>query len=248
MPFELATKYSHHHLIVQPKDLALEPPESYLFIQDGLIISCGVLYSLCYLFYMLRTVKDKTLSGYVEFLCGTMAYEVYYAFTTTSTTFEKLSFLVWFLLDATFAAVAVLSAYKPERRALVTARLVAGVVIGVIFLHALCQYFPDERQQLTAYWTGLLLQLPIGWGSVILMLSRGDTKGHSMEIWVTRFLGCVTAYGVFYWRYFNAPDNWPYVGSIWSTLIIVLTMLPEFAYPVICMYLRVLKGQKGKVE
>lgn len=38
MPFELAERYSYSHLIVQPSDAKLNPPESYLFIQDGLII------------------------------------------------------------------------------------------------------------------------------------------------------------------------------------------------------------------
>lgn len=68
MPFDLANTYSQSHLIVQPADLALNPPESYLFIQDGLIISCGVLYALCYLFYMMRTIKDKTVAGGIEYL------------------------------------------------------------------------------------------------------------------------------------------------------------------------------------
>ena len=112
-----------------------------------------------------------------------MAYEIYYAFVTTSTAFERVCFMAWFALDVSFAAVAVLSAYAPEKRRLVAGRLVAGVVAGVVFLHALCQYFPDEREQVTAYWTGLLLQLPIGWGSVYLLLQRGDTKGQSLEIW-----------------------------------------------------------------
>ena len=71
MTFELANRYSNSHLIVQPSDARLAPPESYLFIQDGLIISCGVLYALCYLFYMARTYKDKTLSGSVEYLYAT---------------------------------------------------------------------------------------------------------------------------------------------------------------------------------
>jgi hypothetical protein len=56
------------HLIVQPSDLALNPPESYLFIQDFLIISCGVLYALCYLFYMFRTYRDKKVAGNIEIL------------------------------------------------------------------------------------------------------------------------------------------------------------------------------------
>lgn len=130
-----------------------------------------------HLFYQSKANKDLNPR------CGTMAYEIYYAFVTTSTTFERVCFMAWFGLDASFAAVAVLSAYAPEKRRLVAGRLVAGVVAGVAFLHALCQYFPDEREQVTAYWTGLLLQLPIGWGSVYLLLQRGDTKGQSLEIW-----------------------------------------------------------------
>ncbi|KAI5370033.1 Putative terpene cyclase PaxB [Septoria linicola] len=231
MTWELARRFSDAHLIVQSSDARLQPPESYLFIQDGLIISCGVCYALCYLFYMTRTYKDKTCAGAVEYLCGTMAYEIYYAFATTTTTFERLSFLMWFLLDVSFAIVAVLSAYRPERRRIVASRLLGGVLAGVGFLRILCSYFPDEREQVTAYWTGLLLQLPIGWGSLYLLLSKRDTKGHSLEIWVTRFLGCVTAYGTFFWRWWNVPENWEYVGTFWSIACIILTMLPEVAFP-----------------
>lgn len=55
------------HLVVQPADARLNPPESYFFVQDGLIISCGVLYALCYFFYMTRTVADKTCAGAIEY-------------------------------------------------------------------------------------------------------------------------------------------------------------------------------------
>ena len=68
--FALANKVGH--LIVQPSDLKLNPPESYLFVQDGLIISCGVIYALCYLFILFRVYGDRTLPfarfGSVQFL------------------------------------------------------------------------------------------------------------------------------------------------------------------------------------
>ncbi|KAM3419169.1 hypothetical protein BST61_g5113 [Cercospora zeina] len=241
MSFELA-------IIVQPSDARLEPPESYLFIQDGLIISCGVLYALCYMFYMTRTVRDKTCAGAVEYLCGTMAYEIYYAFTTTTTTFERLSFMIWFLLDASFATVAVFSAYHPSRRTVVACRLVGGVIAGLGFLHVLCQYSPDEREQVTAYWTGLLLQLPIGWGSLYLLLTKRNTKGHSLEIWVTRFLGCIAAYLTFFWRYWNVPENWSYAGSNLSIAVIAVTMIPEVVYPFVYIQVHLDQEQKQKVD
>jgi hypothetical protein len=61
--------------------------------------------------------------------------------------------------------------------------LVAGTAMGIWILWACGKVWPDEREQLTAYWTGALLELPIGWYQVYLLLRRGDTKGQSLEIW-----------------------------------------------------------------
>ena len=112
-----------------------------------------------------------------------MAYEVFYAFTTTSTTFERLSFLVWFLLDFAFASVVLRSVYAPGQRPRVVARMLVVFAALVALLRVLTLIWPDEREQLTAYWTGIALQFPIGWGSLYLLLRDGHTKGHSLEIW-----------------------------------------------------------------
>ncbi|KAI5262804.1 hypothetical protein E4T47_09202 [Aureobasidium subglaciale] len=244
MAFELAKSYQHAHLVVQPSDLALNPPESYLYIQDGLIISCGVLYALCYIFYMIRTYRDKTCAGFIEFTCGTMAYELFYAYATTTTTFERVSFSMWFLLDFTFAVVTILSTRARGDRSPVVKRMIVGTLASLAFFWKIAQVYPDEREQITAYWTGLALQFPIGWGSLYLLLKNWDAKGHSLEIWLTRYLGCWTAYGVFAWRHLNVPQNWSYVGSWTSIAVIVLTMVPETIYPFV--YIWVHKTKKAK--
>ncbi|KAF2743448.1 hypothetical protein M011DRAFT_221613 [Sporormia fimetaria CBS 119925] len=246
MSFSLARSLINKHLIPQSSDLALNPPESYFYIQDGLIIACGILYALCYIFYMIRTYRDKHISGSVLYLAGTMAYEIYYAFTTTTTTFERLCFLIWFLLDAAFATVAIHSAYAIPERGAVRKKLVLGILAGLACLHMLCKIWPDEREQLTAYWTGIVLQLPIGWGHVYLLLTERSTKGQSLEIWVTRYLGCFVAYGVFFWRCWNVPRNWEYVGSFWSKAIIVLTLIPETAYPFAYVWARNHEVEKSR--
>jgi hypothetical protein len=61
--FALANKFVGLHLVVQPADLRLNPPESYLYIQDGLIILCGLLYAFCYVFYTINIYNDKRLAG-----------------------------------------------------------------------------------------------------------------------------------------------------------------------------------------
>ncbi|KAI6941714.1 hypothetical protein KC355_g15517, partial [Hortaea werneckii] len=84
--------------------------------------------------------------------------------------FERGCFLMWYMLDIVFVWVASHCAYPPSQSKSVMLRTYIGAALGVGFFHLLCQIFPDERQQVTAYWTGLLIQFPCGyaknWGYV----------------------------------------------------------------------------------
>ena len=112
-----------------------------------------------------------------------MAYELFYAFAKTTTEFELACFILWFICDIAFVWVVLVSAYPLHQRGTIIGRIVVGVIAGVIFLEWLCTMYPDEREQTTAFWTGVVLQLPISAGSLYLLLARWDTRGHSLEIW-----------------------------------------------------------------
>jgi len=47
------------HLAVHPADKILNPPESYLLVQDALIIATGTFWTIAYLWYILRCIRDK---------------------------------------------------------------------------------------------------------------------------------------------------------------------------------------------
>jgi len=246
MPFETAQNWSSYHLIPQSADVAMNPPESYFFVTDFLIIACGILYTLCYMFYTIRTYSDRYLAGTVQFLSATMAYEIYYAYICTSTTFQRICFFVWFLFDITFVTVALKSAYAPGERARTVVKLLWQVPAWMVFLWYVGMMWPDEREQKTAFFTGLYLELPIGWGQVWYLLQRQDTKGQSLEIWITRYLGCITAFLVFIWRYYNVPENWSYVGNWWSVGGMIVTLLPETVYPFVYVWAHRKEREKQK--
>lgn len=65
---------------------------------------------------------------------------------------------------------------------------------------------------------------------------------------ITRYLGCWTAYGLFFWRYLNIPENWSYVSSAWSIGMIGITLLAETIYPFIYVWVwrQERKLEKGK--
>ncbi|KAJ4363057.1 hypothetical protein N0V83_010175 [Neocucurbitaria cava] len=247
MSFQIAKHFESYHLIPQSVDVALNPPESYFFITDFLIISCGILYTLCYIFYTIRTYSDRYLAGTVQFLSATMAYEIYYAYVCTTTTFQRVCFFVWFLFDITFVTVALKYAYADGERGRTIWKLVWQVPAWMAFLWYLGRVWPDEREQVTAFWTGLYLELPIGWGQVLYLIRRGDTKGQSLEIWITRYLGCITAFLVFIWRYINIPENWAYVGNWWSIGGMIVTLLPETVYPFVYVWAHRKEREKAKV-
>lgn len=195
--FSLARSLETSHLIPLPSDLALSPPESYLFVQDFLIFTCALLYLLCYLFYALRTVRDRHLAGPVEFMSATMAYEIFYAVATTDTAFERWCFSAWFVFDLAFVGVAVRFAYAPEKRWGVAGRTAAltGVWLGVLWV--LAWWWPDEREQVTGFWTGVGLQFWINWGSlVVLWFGEGGTRGTSLEIWWVIFFLFFASWGL----------------------------------------------------
>lgn len=113
-----------------------------------------------------------------------MAYEIFYAVATTDTAFERWCFSAWFVFDLAFVGVAVRFAYAPEKRWGVAGRTAAltGVWLGVLWV--LAWWWPDEREQVTGFWTGVGLQFWINWGSlVVLWFGEGGTRGTSLEIW-----------------------------------------------------------------
>lgn len=112
-----------------------------------------------------------------------MAYELFYAFATTSTSFEKLAFLIWFEMDVVFATIAIRHAHASHQRWPLARNMVGGCVAAILGLRLLATLYPDEREQVTAYWTGILLQFPIGWTCVFSLWKHHDTRGHSLEMW-----------------------------------------------------------------
>lgn len=130
--------------------------------------------------------RTITLSSSLPYRCvrfGNLAYEMYYPFVVASSKLQVVGCLIWFLLDMRFTYVAIKYACPPERRRTVAIRSVLCTIAGVAFLRTLGQYFPDEGEQVTAYWTGWFLELPAGWISVLYLWKYGHTKGQSLKIW-----------------------------------------------------------------
>jgi hypothetical protein len=112
----------------------------------------------------------------------TLAYEVFFAFAVPSTWPGTIAFLTWFWLDTAFVS-SVLHVTCRGRRKVVAGTIASIFIAGLLGLWMLCALFPDERQQIVAYWTGIMLQLPVGWGFLYNLWKSPTLEGHSMSIW-----------------------------------------------------------------
>ncbi|PVH91042.1 hypothetical protein DM02DRAFT_546585, partial [Periconia macrospinosa] len=90
------------HINPHRADLLLYLPESYFFVQDFLILSCAMLYVLCYSFYTTRTFSDQYCAGIPLYLAGNLAYELYYALVMPRSRLEQIGFFAWFACDVLF--------------------------------------------------------------------------------------------------------------------------------------------------
>jgi hypothetical protein len=65
---------------------------------------------------------------------------------------------------------------------------------------------------------------------------------------LTRYTGCITAFLVFIWRYYNVPENWSYVASWWSIGGMIVTLLPETVYPFFYVWAHRKEREKAKIQ
>lgn len=96
---------------------------------------------------------------------------------------ERICFLVWFEMDLVFVGLALWRVYGVDKWRRTAVEMAVGLVLGLAGLRYLAHIYPDDREQFPAYWTGILLQLPVGWVYVYRLLKDRSTLGHSLEIW-----------------------------------------------------------------
>lgn len=79
--------------------------------------------------------------------------------------------------------IALWRVYGPGQRKRIAAEMFVYCVTALAGLRYLCSLYPDDREQVTAYWTGILLQLPAGWVYAYGLVKHRSLLGHSLEIW-----------------------------------------------------------------
>lgn len=93
---------------------------------------------------------------------GNIAWELFYGLVVPTSLWQHVGFLVWFALDIIFVAVIVrYGSFRGRRRDRAKGVIVLALVL-LLALYKVSRWYSDDGQQMTAYWSGILLQMPCG--------------------------------------------------------------------------------------
>ncbi|KAI1366911.1 hypothetical protein F5Y08DRAFT_300017 [Xylaria arbuscula] len=213
------------HLPLSAIDEANRPPLHYLWVQDVCTIGGGTLWTIAYVLYIVQARKDKSYGMPLVALCANMGWELAYSVFYPLSYIETASLLLWVLIDLGLVFATVKFGVKQWSLAVIIG---VGCVASLV-IH--CGFIKMCASRVEAsFWSGFACQSLLGVLSVIQIVSRGHTNGHSRVIWLCRWAGSSLATIVFLWRHYNYPASYPYVGTSTAAFLLVLPQLVDFIY------------------
>ena len=168
------------HLAVHPVDAKLNPPATYLYVQDGLIVLCGTFWILAYVFYIIRCHRDNRAGLPLHSIYSNIAWEIYYGIVIPTNAFEHITFMGFALVDLGFC-LTIARNERGKRGVHILKTLVLSTVVHSFLYRALTRYvFFDSHK--AAYWTAMEPNNRLTWASVLEIVRR-HTRAYSLEIW-----------------------------------------------------------------
>ncbi|KAI1173435.1 hypothetical protein F4777DRAFT_447358 [Nemania sp. FL0916] len=237
------------HLPLGAIDQVNKPPLYYLWLQDGCIIVAGLLWTMAYVLYIIQARKDKSYGMPLIALCANISWEITYGLFYPLSYVETAAFILWLLLDLGIVLSTVKFGTKQWRHpSLVARRIPTILVIGCglsLLIHWQFIEALGSRDE-AAFWSGFACQNLLGTLSVMQIISRGNTSGHSWSIWLCRWIGSSLAIVLYCWRYYHYPESYPFAGSSVAVSMFILMEIVDLAYAV--MYMRLAGQVKEKAQ
>ncbi|ODA80718.1 hypothetical protein RJ55_03677 [Drechmeria coniospora] len=218
------------------------PPPAYQEIQwlaDTFVAFMGVGWLINYGAMIRASYEGKTYSMGIIPLCNNIGWELVYTFVYPSA--NKVELAV-FAAGVTLNLVIMVAATRASRAEWGHSPLVANhtpliFAAGAILCFAGHVALAAEIGPALAYsWGAVICQLTLSVGGLCQLLQRNSTRGTSVTLWLSRFLGscCTVGFASLRWRYWPEAFGWlasPLV--LWS---LATFLLFDLTYGV-CLFL-----------
>jgi hypothetical protein len=226
-------------------------------INDVLLGTGGIAYTICYVLMTRQSIRDRTYAMPLFSLAFNFAWEIIFALFVAVEGREQAIFTIWMLIDLGLVYAVVKFGANEWKHA-----PVVGSNIGKIFaamlawwcvaLYAVCTWWLDPASPVNTkdgkaykgvqgvdtdelgYWTALVAQNVLSVMSLAQIVVRGNSGGSSYGIWMTRFVGSVSGlnlnYGYCWWVW---PEAHGYFATPVAVVMMVTWVLADLGYLVV---------------
>lgn len=169
--------------------LAWEAPNSHVMpISNALSAVCGILWGVSYVLLTKRAFDDKSYGMPIFATCCNVTWELIYGFVYPPDPFNAVIFGLWAIIDVfLFVATARYGKHEWEHSPLVARNLPLIMLVSAISaawmqLALASEFIPAIGREIV-FFSSWPLQIVLGASSLMQILSRNSTRGHSIHIW-----------------------------------------------------------------
>lgn len=118
--------------------------------------------------------------------CANISWEFIYGVLYPPAMAEQIAFLPWIFIDLVLMYATVKFGPREWSHAPLVARnLTLIFIVGTIMTLTAHWAFAIQFKDFTdaSFWSGYICQVILSWTAIAQLISRGNTRGHSMQIW-----------------------------------------------------------------
>ncbi|PYH92710.1 hypothetical protein BO71DRAFT_329378 [Aspergillus ellipticus CBS 707.79] len=224
-------------------DNSTAPPEyvELKWLVNIFIIGMGAGWIVHYVCMVYTSFKDQTYGMTIAGLCANFAWEIVYCLMYPATGFfERAAFCLGLLFDMVVIYSAIKNAPNEWRQSAIVGNNMS-LAFAAMTLFCLSGHLALVAQLgpgLAYTWGAVACQLLISVGDVFQLLTRGNTRGGSWTLWISRFFGSTSAVGFALIRYFYWPGSFSWLNSPLILWALAVFFLSEILYGVCFFFVK----------
>ncbi|KAF2023382.1 phospholipase D/nuclease [Setomelanomma holmii] len=241
-------------------------------VNDVLLGTGGIGYTICYVLMTRQSVRDRTYAMPLFSLAFNFAWEIVFALFVAVEAREVAVFTIWMLIDVGLVYGLVTNGANEWKHAPKVGRNIGKIFTGMLawwcmVLYAVSIWWLNSQNPVNpkqgkaykgvegidadelGYWTALVAQVVLSGMSLAQIMVRDSSRGSSYAIWTTRFVGSLSGlnmnYGYCWWVW---PEAHQYVANPVAVLLMITWVIADLAYLVLLYQLKQLKSVSTNLD
>jgi hypothetical protein len=239
-------------------------------VSDVLLGVGGIGYTICYVLMTRQSVRDRTYAMPLFSLAFNFAWEIVFALFVAEEIRERVIFTIWMVIDVGLVYAVIAYGANEWKHAPVVGRNIGKIIMIMlawwcVALYSVSMWWINPAAPVNpkdgkfyrgvagidvdelGYWTALVAQVFLSVMSLAQIVVRGNSRGSSYGIWVTRFVGSVAGlnmnYGFGWWVW---PEAYGYVANPVAVVMMVTWVLADLGYLVALHGVKKLESMQAK--